>query len=108
MSNPKITSARLVPLGRYGVEIAAAAARSWDIELTFSSGGVHRLKAGFKVRSLAVSGLVALLREARSKGLDGRPTVLAACAPERSTLRPVAKCLPAHPHLAVLAGGRGR
>ncbi|HEY3494786.1 MAG TPA: hypothetical protein VGK73_08880 [Polyangiaceae bacterium] len=106
MPDPKITSARLVPLGRYGVEIAAAAARSWDIELTFSSGDRHRLKAGFKVRSLAVSNLVAILQEARSMGRDARQTVRAACAP--ASLRPVAKCLPAHPHLAVIAGGRGR
>lgn len=106
MSDPKITSARLVPLGRYGVEIAAATARSWDIELTFSTGGVHRLKAGFKVRSLAVSNLAAILREARSMGRDARQPVRAACAP--ASLRPVAKCLPARSHLAVIAGGRGR
>lgn len=77
----RIVAARIVSLGRGGRQCSAAVARSWDIELTFETGESHRLKAGFKVRSLAVRSLAALLAEARASGLDARPMVRATISP---------------------------
>jgi hypothetical protein len=107
MSNPVLTSARVVALGRYGIETKTMA-RSWDIELSFGGGQPIRLKGGFKVRSLAVSHLASILAEARAMGVDARQPVRAACSPEPATLRPVAKCIPAAAHLQLIVGGRGR
>jgi|GEM_PF-4423160 len=82
LATPRITRARLVPLGRHKVEVPADQARSWDIELTFVTCGPYRLKRDYRVRSLAVSELARLLSEARTFGLDARPRVRADLAPK--------------------------
>lgn len=77
---PKITAARLVPLGLYDKETKGVP-RAFDVELTFDTGIAARMKVHITVRIVAVAFLGQVLEEARKLGRDARPAVVADCRP---------------------------